>query len=176
MTASVRREGVPLIQIKRAGRFAIPDCDGNGGSAKATGVGMDRYFRCAMAAAALTGSVFLQPAHAVNLDGAWATNADECGRVFVRKGQANQIGFAATSEQYGGGFIVEADRLRGKTATCKIKTRKEDGAMINIVAGCATDIMLSNVQFSLKIVEPNKISRVFPGIMDMEINYYRCPI
>ncbi len=137
---------------------------------------MDRYFKCAIVAAALTGSVFLEQAHAAGLDGAWATNADECHHVFTRKGKADEIGFAATSEQYGGGFIVEADRLRGKTATCKIKTRKEDGEIINIVAGCATDIMLSNVQFSLKIIEPNKISRVFPGIMDMEINYYRCPI
>jgi len=137
---------------------------------------MDRYFKCAIAVAALTASMFPKLAHAADLDGAWATNADECRRVFIRKGQANQIGFAANSEQYGSGFIVEADRLRGKTATCNIKTRKEDGAIINILAGCATDIMLSNVQFSIKIIEPNKISRVFPGIMDMEINYYRCPI
>lgn len=47
---------------------------------------------------------------------------------------------------------------------------------VNIVAACATDIMLSNVQFSLKLLEPNKIARVFPGAMDMEINYYRCPM
>ena len=137
---------------------------------------MDRLFKCAIAAVALTGSVFLEQAHADDLAGAWATNADECHRVFIRKGRANQIGFTAFSEQYGGGFIVEADRLRGKFASCRIKTRKEDGKMINIIAGCATDIMLSNVQFSLKMLEPNKISRVFPGIMDMEINYYRCPI
>jgi hypothetical protein len=26
-----------------------------------------------------------------------------------------------------------------------------------------TDIMLSNVQFGLKMLEPNKISRMFPG-------------
>ena len=137
---------------------------------------MDRYFKCAIAVAALTASLFLEQARAADLDGAWATNGDECRRVFVRKGPANQIGFAANSEQYGSGFIVEADRLRGKTATCNIKTRKEDGAIINILAGCATDIMLSNVQFSIKIIEPNKISRVFPGIMDVQIPYYRCPI
>ena len=47
---------------------------------------------------------------------------------------------------------------------------------MNIIAGCATDIMLSNVQFSLKMLEPNKISRIFPGIEDMEISYDRCPI
>ena len=137
---------------------------------------MDRLFKCVIVAAGLTGSVFLEQARAVDLDGAWATNADECRRVFIRKGRANQIGFTAFSEQFGGGFIVEANRLRGKFASCRIKTRKEDGETINIIAGCATDIMLSNVQFSLKVIEPNRISRVFPGVMDMEINYYRCPV
>ena len=31
------------------------------------------------------------------------------------------------------------------------------------IAGCATDIMLSNVQFGFKMLEPNKISLMFPG-------------
>jgi len=137
---------------------------------------MDRFLKFAIAVATLTGSILAEKAHAVDLSGAWATNADQCSQVFTRKGRANQIGFAAMPEQYGGGFIVEADRLRGKFASCKIKSRKEDGENVNIIAGCATDIMLSNVQFSLKVLEPNKISRVFPGIMDMEISYYRCQI
>jgi hypothetical protein len=137
---------------------------------------MDRLLRFAIAAATLTGSILAERAYAVDLSGAWATNADQCNQVFTRKGRANQIGFTAMSEQYGGGFIVEADRLRGKFASCKIKSRKEDGQNVNIIAGCATDIMLSNVQFSLKVLEPDKISRVFPGVMDMEISYYRCPI
>jgi hypothetical protein len=137
---------------------------------------MNRPVEFAIAAAALTGLLFIEDAHAVNLSGAWATDADKCSKVFIRKGRANEIGFTAMSDQYGGGFIIEADRLRGKFASCRIKNRKEDGDMINIIAGCATDIMLSNVQFSLKIVESNKIARVFPGIMDMEIDYYRCPM
>jgi hypothetical protein len=137
---------------------------------------MDRPVNFAIAAAALTSLLVIEDAHAIDLSGAWATNADQCSKVFVRKGRANEIGFTAMSDQYGGGFIIEADRLRGKFASCRVKNRKEDGEMINILAGCATDIMLSNVQFSLKVVEPNKISRVFPGVMDMEISYYRCPI
>jgi hypothetical protein len=135
---------------------------------------MDGSLKSAIAAM-LTSLLFLEEAHAIDLSGAWATNADQCNRVFIRKGRANQIGFTAFSDQYGGGFIVEADRLRGKFATCKIKTRKEDGQTVNIIAGCATDIMLSNVEFNLKVLEPNKISREFPG-MDMEISYYRCQI
>ena len=105
-----------------------------------------------------------------------ATNTDQCSQVFIRKGRAKQIGFTALSDQHGGGFIVEADRLRGKFATCKIKTKKEDGQTVNIIAGCATDIMLSNVQFSLKLLEPNRIFRTFPGMPDVEISYDRCPI
>jgi hypothetical protein len=137
---------------------------------------MDRLLKFGMAAAMLTGSLFPAQARAMDLSGAWATQADQCSQVFIRKGRAGQIGFKAFSEQHGGGFIVEADRLRGKFASCKIKSRKEDGQTLNIIAGCATDIMLSNVQFSLKVLEPNKISRTFPGMPEMEISYYRCPI
>ena len=137
---------------------------------------MDRLLKFAVAATIAIGLIFLKQAHATDLSGAWATNADQCSEVFIRRGKANQIGFTALSEQHGGGFIVEADRLRGKFAKCKIKNMKEDGQNVNIIAGCATDIMLSNVQFSLKLIERNKISRTFPGMPDMEISYYRCPI
>jgi len=137
---------------------------------------MKRLLGCAMTVTVLMGLIVVEKAYAVDLSGAWASDADQCRQVFTRKGRAKQIEFATFSEQHGGGFIVEADRLRGKFASCKIKTKKEDGQNINIIAGCATDIMLSNVQFSLKVLEPDKISRVFPGMMDMEINYYRCPI
>ena len=65
-----------------------------------------------------------KPAVVVDLSGAWATSADECSNVFVRKGRAKQIEFTALSDQNGGGFIVEVDRLRGKFARCKIKTEK----------------------------------------------------
>jgi hypothetical protein len=138
--------------------------------------GMGRLLKLAMVVPISTGLFFFEDAHAVDLSGAWAANADQCRHVFVRKGRANQIGFTARSDHYGGGFIVEADRLRGKSASCKIKNRKEDGQTVNIIAGCDADIMLSNVQFSLKVLEPNKIARTFPGMSDMEINYYRCPI
>jgi hypothetical protein len=137
---------------------------------------MKRLLQLAVAAAMVAGLHVPRLAAAVDLSGAWASNADECSKVFVRRGRAKQIEFTALSDQYGGGFIVEADRLRGKFARCKIKTKKEDGDSVTIIAGCATDIMLSNVQFSLKMLEPNKISRMFPGIEDMAISYHRCPI
>jgi hypothetical protein len=137
---------------------------------------MKRSLQFAVAAVVAAGLHGPSQAGAVDLAGAWATSADECPNVFVRRGRANQIEFTAMSDQHGGGFIVEADRLRGKFARCKIKSRKEDGDTVNIIAGCATDIMLSNVQFNLKVLEQNKISRIFPGIEEMAISYHRCPI
>jgi hypothetical protein len=36
--------------------------------------------------------------------------------------------------------------------------------------------MLSNVKFSLKMLDERTIVRQFPGIEGMEAKYYRCPI
>jgi hypothetical protein len=131
-------------------------------------------FRNITAAALVLALVEPRHAGAVELTGAWAPYADKCGKVFVRRGRAKQIDFAEFSGVYGGGFIIEADQLRGKFARCKIKTRKEEGGSLNLIAGCATDIMLSNVQFVLKIVDDDNITRVFPGIEGMEVKYHRC--
>ena len=113
-------------------------------------------------------------AAATELTGAWAPDADKCDQVFVRRGRAKQIDFAEFSGIHGGGFIVEGDRLRGKFAKCRIKTRKEDGQNVNLIAACATDIMLSNVQFVLKFIDDDSMMREFPGIEGMEVRYHRC--
>jgi hypothetical protein len=63
----------------------------------------------------------------------------------------------------------------GKFARCKIKARKDKGPNVNLIAACATDIMLSSVQFSVKELDANSIARLFPGMEDMEIRYHRCP-
>jgi hypothetical protein len=134
--------------------------------------------RAALAVAIQSGAILasFQQAKAIDFTGAWATSADECKTVFVRKGKANQLIFAPMSEVHGGGFIAEPNRLIGRTAKCAIKAKKEDGQTVNIIASCATDIMLSSVQFQLNVVNPDKIQRLFPGMPDMEIYYYRCQI
>jgi hypothetical protein len=116
----------------------------------------------------LPGSAF-----AFDLDGAWASDAENCAKVFVRKG--GQVTFAEMSDVYGGGFIIDGDHITGKFARCRIKARKNEGTNINLLAACASDIMLQNVQFSLREVDANSVMRLFPGISGMEIKYARCP-
>jgi hypothetical protein len=110
---------------------------------------------------------------AFDLNGAWASDPDNCAKVFVRKGA--QTGFADMSDVYGGGFVIEGDQITGKFARCRIKAKKDEGKTINLVAACASDIMLQNVQFSLREVDANTVIRMFPGMDGMEIKYARCP-
>ena len=140
--------------------------------------GSQKAVLAAVTLAAVTMSIAVSagPARATDFTGAWATSAEECKNVFVRKGKANQITFAPMSEVHGGGFIAESNRLIGRTAKCAIKAKKDDGQTVNIVASCATDIMLSTVQFQLNVVNQGKVRRLFPGMEDMEIFYYRCQI
>jgi hypothetical protein len=115
-------------------------------------------------------------ANAFDLSGAWAASEAQCAKVFTRKGRANQVGFTSFPGAHGGGFIAEAGRLKGKRDSCKIKSRKENGQTINLVTACASDIMLSDVQFVLKVIDDNTLSREFPGMEGLEVKYFRCRI
>ena len=91
-------------------------------------------------------SILASPAHALDLNGAWATDAAACEKLFVKKGKS--FAFRPELEVPGGGFIVDGNTIRGKTANCTIKARKETGQIIHLLASCSTDIMLSDVQFA----------------------------
>ena len=131
--------------------------------------------KLAGSAALLLGSLLVMAgrADAFDLNGAWASDADQCAKVFARQG--GRPGFTEMSDVYGGGFIIDGDQIIGKFARCRIKARKDDGMNVNLIAACATDIMLSSVQFSLKALDANSVARLFPGIEEMEIRYHRCP-
>ena len=112
-------------------------------------------------------------ANAVDLNGSWATSASACGQVFIKKDGATS--FRQDSDQYGGGVIFEGDKVRGQMQTCSITRRKEEGNVIHFVAKCADDIMVSNVQFSAKVIDDNTIARIFPGMPEFTLSYSRCP-
>jgi hypothetical protein len=111
---------------------------------------------------------------ATDLNGAWATDASVCNKVFVKKGE--HLSFTKDSDEYGGGFILEGNNVRGQLQTCTIKARKENGNVVHMIAACASDIMASNIQFSAKVVDDNTIARIFPDMGDeLSIKYSRCP-
>jgi len=130
--------------------------------------------RVRIAAVVLSGVLCCGPACAQNdgLEGAWATDAGACAKIFVWK--KGKVSVASKSDAYGSGLIIEGDRVRGKLADCRIERRKRDGNLMTFVAVCSTDIALSTLQFSLRIDDDSHITRFFPGMEGMEVAYSRC--
>ena len=134
---------------------------------------MFRAFRLTGAAVMLGSSIFSgAEAQAFELSGAWATHTDLCSQVFTTKD--GRVVYTELSELFGSGFIIDGDRIRGKAATCTIKSKKQEGDSLELSAACASSIMTQDVKFSLKIIDDNTIARLFPEISGMSINYSRC--
>jgi hypothetical protein len=129
-----------------------------------------RYWMISSFAASL---LFAFPAHADNLDGAWANDVSVCSKVFVKK--QNKISFSDNADFYGSGFIINGNELEGKLGKCRVTSRKVQGAKIEMSAECATSIAFSADKFGLRVDGPDKITRLFPSMPDMEMTYYRCP-
>lgn len=106
------------------------------------------------------------------INGLWATDARNCDKIFSKT--QNGFAFAKESDLYGSGIIVDGRRIVTPNGRCDIKMSKQDGAITHLIAGCASDLMLSNVQASFKTVNKDRILRIFPGVSDMEIPYERC--
>ncbi|MHB8270727.1 hypothetical protein [Bradyrhizobium sp.] len=132
--------------------------------------------RMPVTAGILFGLCILHPAkaQAFELTGAWASQTDLCTLVFTKKG--NQIVFTELSDLFGSGFIVDGDRIRGRSTKCTIKSKKQAGDSLELSTACATSIMTSNVRFNLKIIDDNNMSRAFPEIPGMTLKYSRCSI
>ncbi len=137
---------------------------------------MLRANRSWMMAVTLLGAASLLPdaALAFDLSGAWATEADLCGKVFTRKGK--EIVFTELSELYGSGFIVDGDHVRGKSAQCTIQSRKQEGDHVELFAACATTIMTQNLTFDVTFTDANNLTRSFPDVPGMTLTYSRCKL
>jgi len=113
-------------------------------------------------------------ADAFNLNGAWARDASRCHSVFAKK-KGKPISLASDSDAFGGGFIVEDNRIRGKIATCKIESRKQEDSVLHIIASCSTEVaFLAQTEFDIKIDDDNNITRLYPNFPDITSRYTRC--
>jgi hypothetical protein len=112
-----------------------------------------------------------QAVAADDIEGAWATDEEHCAKVFENKNGRTVL--AQDSDLYGGGFVIDGNRITGKMATCTIKNQRKDGDTIHLLASCATDIMFSSVPFSLRLGN-GQLTRLFPGMDNIQITYRRC--
>ena len=127
-----------------------------------------------LAGCLVASSVFSVPSHAFDLAGAWTTDSSICPKLFTKTAKA--ISFKRDSEDHGKGFIVAGNVIRGPRTKCVIKARTENGPETRLLASCASEIMIDQVQVSFKIVNDNSIVRLFPGMETFETSYVRCAL
>lgn len=114
-------------------------------------------------------------ANAFELNGAWSTSLENCGKVFETKN--NRVSFTRNSDVFGGGFIAEGNKIRGPAMACRITNRKEEGGVLHLIASCSTDIaVLGAQQISAKIDNDNQLTRIYPDFPEMGIPFFRCKL
>lgn len=114
------------------------------------------------------------PAYAYDLNGAWATDSGICPKMFSKTPKA--VAFKQDSEEWGNGFIVDGNVVRGQGMKCVIKSKKESGAETHVIATCASEIMIDQVRLNFKAVDENTIIRIFSGVGGFDSTYVRCPL
>ena len=118
--------------------------------------------------------LFGASAHSIELNGAWANDPSICSKIFVKRD--TKLVMTSDADNYGSGFVVDGNQVRGKIATCNIKARKEEAGLVHLITSCSTDVALQTVQLSFKIDSDNRITRIFPGAPEMSVTYSRCPM
>jgi hypothetical protein len=120
-------------------------------------------------------ALFSFDANAFDLNGAWATSPDNCGKIFETKN--NGISFTHNSDVFGSGFIVEGDQMKGPAKVCKITNRKEEGGVLHLIASCSTDIaVLGTQEVSAKINGDDQLTRIYSSFPEMGIPFFRCKL
>ena len=69
-------------------------------------------------------------AHSFELNGAWANDPSICDKIFVK--QNAKFVMTKDADNYGSGFIVDGNQVRGKIANCNIKSRKEEAGLVTL--------------------------------------------
>ena len=110
--------------------------------------------------------------HAADLNGAWASDASVCNKVFVKSN--NRISCAPDAELYGGGFLVEGDRATGTFQKCRIESSRTDGNILHILAACSSGVMVSDTEVTVKVVDDNNIALTLDGPDPIKHALVRC--
>lgn len=111
-------------------------------------------------------------AETADLSGAWSVDASACGDVFTKEN--NKIVFKKDADLHAGGLIVEKKHIIGTMQKCTVKSFREDGPDVKIVASCSDGVAYSDVTFDVKITGENKITLSSKQPVPVEMQYSRC--
>lgn len=111
-------------------------------------------------------------AQAADLSGAWTDDASACGDVF--KKENGKLAFRKDADLHAGGLIVQGKQVTGTFQKCTIKSLREDGSNLQVIAACSDGVAVSDVAFDVKITGENNITLSSQKPVPVEMLYSRC--
>ena len=109
---------------------------------------------------------------AADLNGAWSIDASACGAVFTKEN--NRIAFRKDADLNAGGLIVQGKQVTGTFQKCTVKSLRDDGPKLQVVAACSDGVAISDVPFEVTMSADNKMTLNSKGPVPMSMTYFRC--
>src|SRR5215471_7217827 len=86
---------------------------------------------------------------AADLNGAWTNDASACGQIFTKEN--NKLAFKPDADLHAGGLIVQGKQITGTFQKCTVKSLRDDGTNVRVIASCSDGVAISDVAFDVKI-------------------------
>src|SRR5215475_3587587 len=111
-------------------------------------------------------------AQAADLNGAWTNDASACGQIFTKEN--NKIAFKKDADLHAGGLIVEGRQITGTFQKCTVKSMRDDGSDVKVIAACSDGVAVSDTSFDVKITGENQITLSSKQPVPVDMLYVRC--
>ena len=109
---------------------------------------------------------------AADLNGAWAIDGSNCGRMFTKEN--NKLAFTPDADLHAGGLIIQGKQITGTFQKCTVKSLHDDGSNVQVIASCSDGVTVSDVTFDVKISGENRITLSSKEPVPVEMSYVRC--
>src|SRR6201988_3627341 len=80
---------------------------------------------------------------AADLSGAWTVDASACGQIFTKEN--NKLAFKRDADLHAGGLIVQGRQVTGTFQKCTVKSLRDDGPNLRVIASCSDGVAFSDV-------------------------------
>jgi hypothetical protein len=114
------------------------------------------------------------PERLTQLVGAWAPSAQDCNRLFQRKGRA--IKYRQPIDQFAQAAIVEPQRIRTPSATCQLDSAVSDGGSLKLIAECAGIVSYTSRTVYVKLRSNDELVYSPTGDPVLATNLRKCPL
>lgn len=111
---------------------------------------------------------------AADLNGAWTVDAASCAQVFTKEN--DKLAFKPDADLHAGGLIVQGKKVTGTFQKCTVKSLRQDGSNIKVIAACSDGVAISDVAFDLKFSGENAITLSQKEPVPVEMAYVRCAL